>query len=717
MMPNPTRFMVSMLGSIVWWSGVAISLTLFLLTDRTVTQKAQLEFGHLTEHTSTGIEDRVRSHTDVLRGVQALFASREQLTRTHFNDYVRQLDLEQNFPGVVSLNFAPLVLESDRAEFERNLRSDPLLPAGFAITPPGKRAEYQVLTYVEPLNTDALGFDVAANEDGAAALAMARDTGQITSSGRVIATGDLIKLALRLPLYRSGMALDSLPQRRAAYYGSVGARFDLRSMILGAKGENGLRILRVRLFDMGRADQTDGEAEPERLLFDSVSATNITPTGVTPPAASHFLERVPLDVGSRQWELEFSADPALLIHGLDAFLPWIMLIGGLGGSALLFAVNFSLVTARRRAVDMARDMTKDLRSSEANLAETQHMTRFGSWVLDLDRMQMTWSLETYWILGIRQTQKAPSYNDFMNRVHPGDREAVRDGLARLFVSGDEFDLEHRIDAHDGATRWVRSIVRRTNSEQKLLRGALMDITERKHTMEALKHSQELLRDLTAHQERVREDERKRIAREIHDELGQTLLALRIDVSMLEARTGKSHPRINQRVRGALHQIDATVRTIRNIINNLRPAVLDLGLTAAIEWQVAQFRRRSGIACELILSDTEFTADDARATSLFRILQESLTNVIRHANASKVTITLEQQDDWLILRISDNGIGIYPGDRRNDSFGLVSIEERVHALNGDFSISCPPGEGTTLTIRTPLNSVTKARLEPDLMHSA
>jgi signal transduction histidine kinase len=221
-------------------------------------------------------------------------------------------------------------------------------------------------------------------------------------------------------------------------------------------------------------------------------------------------------------------------------------------------------------------------------------------------------------------------------------------------------------------------------------------------VEALKRSQELLRELTAHQDRVKEEERRRIAREIHDELGQTLLALRIDVSMLEARTAKAHPRLNEKVRGALNHIDATVKTIRTIINNLRPAVLDLGLTAAIEWQVAEFRRRSGIACSLLMDDEELAVDDVRATTLFRILQESLTNVIRHSKATRVVIELRREDDKLVMRITDNGVGIYPGSRKGgNSFGLVGVEERIHALNGRFIINSAPGNGTTLTIFIPL----------------
>jgi signal transduction histidine kinase len=287
---------------------------------------------------------------------------------------------------------------------------------------------------------------------------------------------------------------------------------------------------------------------------------------------------------------------------------------------------------------------------------------------------------------------------------------------RALESDEEFQLEHRVLPREGAARWVQTIARRSRADVPVLRGAMRDITERKQTMEALKRSQELLRELTAYQDRVKEDERKRIAREIHDELGQTLLALRIDVQMLEARTAHSHPLLNDKVRGALSQIDATVKTIRGIINNLRPAVLDLGLIAAIEWQVAQFRRRSGIDCELLLGDEEMTVDDARATSLFRILQESLTNVIRHANASKVTIELRQENDRLTMRVTDNGIGIYPGDRRNNSFGLVGVEERVHALNGEFFISSAPGKGTTLTIHIPLEPLDKAITRFNLVDS-
>lgn len=231
---------------------------------------------------------------------------------------------------------------------------------------------------------------------------------------------------------------------------------------------------------------------------------------------------------------------------------------------------------------------------------------------------------------------------------------------------------------------------------------LEHINERRLAEEALRQSQEELRQLASYQERIKEDERKRIAREIHDELGQNLLALRIDIAMLHARTGATHPKLNKKVHSVLDHIDSTMKAMRAIINNLRPTVLDLGLNAAFEWQVKEFQRRTGITCELLMPEAELVMDDGRATALFRILQESLNNVFRHARASKATIKLEHTELRLLMSIADNGVGIFPGCRRKaNSFGLVGIKERVSTLGGDFAIDTGQDIGTTLTVSIPL----------------
>lgn len=231
-----------------------------------------------------------------------------------------------------------------------------------------------------------------------------------------------------------------------------------------------------------------------------------------------------------------------------------------------------------------------------------------------------------------------------------------------------------------------------------------EVAERKRTEEALQKSREQLRLLATYQEQVKEDERKRIAREIHDELGQNLMALRIDVSLLQVRTSQSHPLLNDKVRSALQQIDASIKAVRAIINNLRPSVLDLGLSAAIEWQVNEFERRTGISCKLAIEGEQADADldDKRATALFRILQESLANVARHAQASLVHVSLQRHDQRFRMEIADNGVGLFPGCRRKpNSFGLLGIGERIAALAGEFIVDSIPGKGTVLRISIPV----------------
>lgn len=228
-----------------------------------------------------------------------------------------------------------------------------------------------------------------------------------------------------------------------------------------------------------------------------------------------------------------------------------------------------------------------------------------------------------------------------------------------------------------------------------------EVAERQRAEAALHQSREQLRKLADHLVTVKEEERKRIAREIHDELGQNLLALRLDIAALRARAGARHPRLALRAEVVLDNVDATIRSVRGIMNELRPAVLDLGLQAAFEWQVGEWRKRSGVACRLHLPDEAVMAaiEGDVGMVLFRSLQESLLNVQRHARASDVEVRLRAQGRWLELRVADNGIGIAPAQRnKHGSFGLIGIGERVAALGGRFRIEpYVPGRGCTLTI--------------------
>ena len=218
----------------------------------------------------------------------------------------------------------------------------------------------------------------------------------------------------------------------------------------------------------------------------------------------------------------------------------------------------------------------------------------------------------------------------------------------------------------------------------------------------LQASQSQLRKLSGHQEQIKEKERIRIARDIHDDLGQNLLALKFDILMLHARTRGKHPRFNEKVRLALQNIDATMMCIKSIINDLRPATLTLGLHAAADWQLKKLASMSQIDCKLTSHDVDFGLTEEQTTAIFRILQESLSNIVRHAHATTVEVALCGSHDRFSMTVTDNGIGIHPlACKKNNAFGLIGIRERIHSLGGEFVIEGSSGKGTKLAIVIPL----------------
>ncbi|WP_342117666.1 PAS domain-containing sensor histidine kinase [Pseudoduganella sp. OTU4001] len=221
----------------------------------------------------------------------------------------------------------------------------------------------------------------------------------------------------------------------------------------------------------------------------------------------------------------------------------------------------------------------------------------------------------------------------------------------------------------------------------------------------LLHTNGQLRQLSAHMASVKEEERKRIAREIHDELGQNLLALKLDIVQLNERMAGRQTRFARRVSAALANIDATLRSVRGIMNELRPSVLDLGLAAALEWLVNDFRHRSSLRYDLELpGEAELAAIGSEASLvLFRIVQEALVNVLRHSRATQVAVRLAVGQGAVVLEVEDNGIGIAPACReRPGSFGLIGMQERADALHGSFALNdYEPGAGCCVTVRLPL----------------
>jgi PAS domain S-box-containing protein len=230
-----------------------------------------------------------------------------------------------------------------------------------------------------------------------------------------------------------------------------------------------------------------------------------------------------------------------------------------------------------------------------------------------------------------------------------------------------------------------------------------DLSETKRAEQELRASSEQLRNLTAHLQSVREEERARISREVHDELGQSLTAVKMDLAWLAGRLPQRDGPMLKRIRSTQQLADSIIQSIRRISTELRPAVLDLGLAAAVEWQVQEFEARSGIRCKVRLLTRQVVASNA-STAMFRIFQETLTNVARHAKATRAEVVLQKQRDRLVLLIHDNGRGFDQADPSlSKSLGLLGMRERAAILGGRVSISSAPGKGTTVTASIPLPS--------------
>jgi PAS domain S-box-containing protein len=229
-----------------------------------------------------------------------------------------------------------------------------------------------------------------------------------------------------------------------------------------------------------------------------------------------------------------------------------------------------------------------------------------------------------------------------------------------------------------------------------------DITERKQVEKEAGKVREQLEQLNKHLIKVREDERGLISRDIHDELGQSLTAIKIDLHWVLENVGDK-PAVKQKLNNMLKMVSGTIATVQRITSDLRPGILDdLGLASAIEWYCEEFEKRTGIQCRMDLEDIQ-PQDPQKIITLFRILQEALTNVIRHAHAKNVTIKLSRLHDAVNLEIQDDGIGI--SQEKIDfksSLGLIGIRERVRQFGGEFEIFSPNNNGTGLRISIPLN---------------
>jgi signal transduction histidine kinase len=277
-------------------------------------------------------------------------------------------------------------------------------------------------------------------------------------------------------------------------------------------------------------------------------------------------------------------------------------------------------------------------------------------------------------------------------------------LPFIFLSG-KMGEELAIDTLKcGATDYV--LKNRMSRLVPSLHRALGEAKERSGRKQAaleLRESHERLRRLASHLQSIREDERLNIAREIHDELGQMLTALKIDLDFIKKRMPKDERLLHEKVEADLGLVDETIRSVKRICNELRPGILDhLGIVAALEWQSEEFQKRTGALCIFVSEDEDIEVDKDRATTIFRIVQEALTNVTRHAGAGEVKIRLGKAGNDIVVEIADNGRGITSEQRvKRNSFGLLGMRERVYQWGGEIEITGRKNKGTTVKAKIPM----------------
>jgi PAS domain S-box-containing protein len=292
-------------------------------------------------------------------------------------------------------------------------------------------------------------------------------------------------------------------------------------------------------------------------------------------------------------------------------------------------------------------------------------------------------------------------------IYRNEEEA--DKIGDIFYSSLErqrtYETEYPCLCRDGREIICRMKASRIGEKlrEKRIVVTFEDITEQKKAQEELERSREDLRNLSAHLQSVREEESTRVARKIHDELGQSLTALQMDLSWLNGKMPAGNRSVREKTESMSKLVDATIDSVHNITMELRPSMLDdLGLPAAIEWQAGDFQKRSGIRCQADIRCDEGLIDRDLATAVFRIFQETLTNIARHARATKCRVSLIESGKELCLEVTDNGIGItrwQTDDPR--SFGIIGMRERAHLWGGTVHVSNARPSGTTVRVVIPL----------------
>ncbi|OGU82662.1 MAG: hypothetical protein A2499_06620 [Stygiobacter sp. RIFOXYC12_FULL_38_8] len=352
-----------------------------------------------------------------------------------------------------------------------------------------------------------------------------------------------------------------------------------------------------------------------------------------------------------------------------------------------------------------------LKKNKLMMNRAEEIAHLGSWELDLETNKLNCSAELYQIYGLQHENFDGKFESILKLVHPEDSGNILANIKRARESNEPFEHYERIIRPDGENRILYTkgiILDNVEGNAKTIYGSCLDVTEFKRVENALINSSEKLRALSASLEAAREEERSYIARELHDELGQVLTAIKMDLTLMQDDLLIKPDSLKEEITAQLVQIekmvDRLIITVKNIATELRPDILDhLGLIAALEWHAKEFENRHKVRCVFNSNIGKIELEKEKSTAVFRIFQEALTNVARHSGASQVTAKIQLLKDKLLLEVEDNGKGISNEQLFNiSSIGITGMKERAKFLGGKVFIDGQEGKGTRVFLEMPLS---------------
>ncbi|WP_193100571.1 PAS domain S-box protein [Burkholderia sp. Z1] len=690
---GPTRLQIMLrqplaAGVVALCAGAVLSLGVALLVREQWQSAVRTRFERRTTHVTAMLRHELQSGVAVLEGARGVFNLVPDMTPEQWRRYAETLDLDSGRSPVRQIGYVPL---------------PPATRSALAGARPMPAGAFAAATLSAPASSSSV---VRFGTSDAAPLARALQSGDIAlgvHSADDDTSRDARTLTLFLPVTTSPHAAATPSGTREA--GADGVLFAALSP----------RRLVERALDAERGIDLWMTAGGDRRAIVSVETT--TDEASTSPDLLRRTEE--LNFGGTVLTLAYSADGRPSATGAQRAAGTV-LAAGLIASFAFAALVHALVRGRsgaaadagassRGILNEARMMGIIRSSMEAiiTIDEKQTVVIFNPMaeqVFGVSAMEAIGAPLSRFIPERFRAAHAKHVDQF-GVTGVSERQMGRQRvLFGLRANGEEFPIE-------------ASISQIRDASGKLYTVMLRDITERLRAENALKRSREELRELSANLQNVREEEKTRIARELHDDLGQQLTALKMDLSVVEQQLrvpGRAQPDedVQSHLQGMRRLIDATVASVRRIAADLRPVMLDdLGLVPAIEWLANDFTNRYGIDVERHVETGGLTFTSAGATTLFRIVQEALTNVARHADATRVALRLDVEEGFCVLRVADNGRGAAPGGPAHEdkSFGLIGIRERAHMLGGTVTIDTALARGFSITVSFPLSTVQQETL--------